>query len=94
MLVLYPYTDWGAVTPESWLGVGWLVLFSSLAGYALWFLAMDRGGIARIAVFQFLQPVLSVVAAAAILGERITWTIVAAGLLILLGTWIAQKYAH
>ena len=48
--------------------------------------AVNRGGIARIAVFQFLQPVLSVVAAAAILGERITWTILAAGLLILLGT--------
>ena len=94
MLILYPYTDWGAVTADSWLGVGWLVLFSSLAGYALWFLAMNRGGISRIAVFQFLQPVLSVVAAAVILGERITWTIVAAGLLILLGTWIAQKYAH
>ena len=56
--------------------------------------AVNRGGIARIAVFQFLQPVLSVVAAAAILGERIAWTILAAGLLILLGTWIAQKYAH
>lgn len=94
MLILYPYTDWGAVTADSWLGVGWLVLLSSLAGYALWFLAMDRGGIARIAVFQFLQPVLSVAAAALILGERITWTILAAGLLILLGTWIAQKYAH
>lgn len=94
MLILYPYTDWGAVTAGSWLGIGWLVLLSSLAGYALWFLAMDRGGIARIAVLQFLQPVLSVAAAALILGERITWTIVAAGLLILLGTWIAQKYAH
>ena len=54
----------------------------------------DRGGIARIAVFQFLQPVLSVIAAAVILGERVTWTIVAAGLLILAGTWIAQRHAH
>jgi len=94
MLILYPYSDWTAVTSASWLGIGWLVLLSSLAGYALWFLAMNRGGIARIAVFQFLQPVLSVAAAAVILGERITWTILAAGLLILLGTWIAQKYAH
>ena len=94
ILILYPYTVWAEVTVDSWLGVGWLTLFSSLTGYALWFLAMSRGGIARIAVFQFLQPVLSVAAAAAILGERITWTIVAAGLLILVGTWIAQKYAH
>ena len=94
ILILYPYTDWAEVTADSWFAVGWLTLLSSLAGYALWFLAMNRGGIARVAVFQFLQPVLSVIAAAAILGERITWTILAAGLLILLGTWIAQKYAH
>ena len=94
ILILYPYTDWSQVTADSWLAVGWLTLLSSLAGYALWFLAMNRGGIARVAVFQFLQPALSVIAAAIILGERITWTILAAGLLILLGTWIAQKYAH
>ncbi len=94
MLVLWPRTDWAAVTDASWLAIGWLTLLSSLAGYALWFLAMDRGGIARIAVLQFLQPVLSVAAAAVILGERITWTILAAGLLILVGTWIAQKHAH
>ena len=94
MLILYPRTNWGAVTTDSWMAVAWLTLLSSLAGYALWFLAMDRGGIARIAVFQFLQPVLSVLAAAVILGERITWTIVAAGAAILLGTWIAQRNAH
>lgn len=94
MLFLYPRTDWGGVTTDSWMAIVWLTLLSSLAGYALWFLAMDRGGIARIAVFQFLQPVLSVLAAAVILGERITWTIVAAGIAILLGTWIAQRNAH
>jgi len=94
MLFLYPRTNWGAVTTDSWMAIAWLTLLSSLAGYALWFLAMDRGGIARIAVFQFLQPVMSVLAAAVILGERITWTIVAAGVAILLGTWIAQRNAH
>ncbi len=56
--------------------------------------AAAGGGIARIAVFRFLQPVLSVAAAAVILGERIAWTIVAAGPLIPIGAWIARKYAH
>ena len=91
---LYPYTAWAEVTTVSWLSIGWLTLLSSLLGYALWFLAMDRGGIARVAVLQFLQPVLSVAAAAAILGERITWTVAATGLLIVIGTWIAQKHAR
>lgn len=94
MLILYPRTDWGAVTADGWIAIGWLTLLSSLAGYALWFLAMERGGIARIAIFQFLQPVLSVVAASIVLGERITWTIVVAGLAILLGTWVAQRHSH
>lgn len=94
MAMLYPHTAWSEVAAASWLAILWLALLSSLTGYALWFLAMDRGGIARVAVLQFLQPVLSVAAAAAILGERITWTVAATGLLILIGTWIAQKHAR
>ena len=94
MLVLASQTNWSAVTTDSWLSIGWMALFSSLLGYALWFLAMDRAGIARIAVFQFLQPVLSAIAAALVLGEQITVTIVFSGALILLGIWIAQKHAH
>ncbi len=71
-----------------------MTLFASLSGYALWFLAMGRTGIARIAVFQFLQPVLSVIATALVLGEQITVIIVFSGALILLGTRIAQKHAR
>jgi len=94
MAILGPRMDWSAVTNDSWMAIGWLTFCSSLFGYALWFLAMDRAGIARIAVFQFLQPVLSVIAAALVLGEQITLTIVLSGALILLGTWIAQRHAH
>ena len=94
MAILYPRTAWAEVAADSWLALGWLAALSSLTGYALWFLAMNRAGIARIAVLQFLQPLLSVVAAAAILGERITWTVVATGLLILIGTWIAHRHAR
>lgn len=92
--VLYPSTDWAEVTAGSWFAIGWLTLLSSLLGYALWFLAMDRGGIARVAALQFLQPVLSVVAAAVLLGERITWGAAAAGLLIAAGAFIAQRHAQ
>ena len=92
--VLAPFTAWAEATPASRLAIGWLTLLSSLLGYALWFLAMDRGGIARVCVLQFLQPVLSVAAAAAILGEPVTWTVLGAALLIVSGTWIAQKHVH
>ena len=92
--VLYPSIAWAEITAASWFAIGWLTLLSSVLGYALWFLAMDRGGIARVAVLQFLQPVLSVVAAALLLGERITWGAGAAGLLIAAGAFIAQRHAH
>ena len=54
---------------------------------------MGNGGIARIGSWQFMQPVLSVGLAAALLGEAITPRLAAAAATILLGTALAQRRA-
>lgn len=84
-------TDWAAVGTDGWLAIAYLTLMSSLAGYALWFWALSHGGIARVGSFQFLQPVLTLVFAALLLGEIITPSLGMAAALILAGTWIAQR---
>lgn len=86
-------TDWSAVPLSGWAAIGWLAFLSSLAGYALWFLALERGGITRIASWQFAQPVLTVTAAALLLDEPMTWQVAAAGLAIVGGTVIAHRHA-
>jgi drug/metabolite transporter (DMT)-like permease len=67
-----------------------MTILSSLVGYAAWFWALGRGGIARIGAWQFMQPVLTVGWAALFLGERVTVLLVIAALAILAGTAMAQ----
>lgn len=92
-IAIAPRTDWLAVPAAGWGGIAYLTLMSSLVGYALWFRALSRGGIARIGTLQFGQPVLTLVLAALILGEAITLPLIAAGATILAGTWLAQRQA-
>jgi drug/metabolite transporter (DMT)-like permease len=65
-----------------------------LVGYVLWFWALGYGGIARIASWQLGQPLLSVLFAAMLLGERITPVLLACGATILLGTALTQIRAR
>jgi drug/metabolite transporter (DMT)-like permease len=86
-------TDWAAVGTQGWSAIAYMTLLSSLAGYAAWFWALGHGGIARIGTWQFVQPLLSVILAAALLGEAITLSLGAAAATILLGTALAQRRA-
>ena len=75
----------------SWAAVIFLALATSILGYFGWYWALDRGGIQRIATFQFLQPVSGVILAAVVLGEHVTSPVVVGGALIVGGVVIAQR---
>jgi drug/metabolite transporter (DMT)-like permease len=93
LLWRWPRTDWAAIGLGSWAAVGYMALCSSLLGYLAWFWALGRGGIARISAWQLGQPVLTVILAALLLGERLTLPLVAAGLAVLGGTALTQLRA-
>ena len=57
----------------------------------LWYWALGRGGIARVGLIQFLQPVSGVILAALLLHEQISLTFVLASALVLFGVWLAIK---
>lgn len=84
-------TDWASVGTRGWSAIAYMTLLSSLAGYAAWFWALGHGGIARIGSWQFMQPVLSILLAALLLGEGVTLSLAAAAATILLGTALAQR---
>lgn len=95
-LLLLPAFWWvppgafGAAT-GAWLAVLYLALGSTIIAYVAWYWALSRGGIARIVLAQFLQPVLTMVLAALILGEVITLPLGLAAAVILAGIFIAQR---
>lgn len=83
--------DWSSVSASSWFALGYLAIVGSLVGYLLWFWALGRGGIGRIATWQLMQPVITVLLAGLFLGESLTIQFLLAAIVIIGGTVIAQS---
>jgi len=83
--------SWQRVTPAAWGGVLYLAFGVTILGYTLWYWALGYGGIARVGLLQFLQPVSGVLLAWLLLGERLTGSALLAAAIILLGVGIATQ---
>lgn len=79
-------TDFAAVRPTTWLLTGYIVLGPTLGTYFLNTWALKRASPNLVAVYVYLQPVLTALVAPLILtGEAVTPRAALAGLLIFLG---------
>lgn len=96
-LVVLPVTallplpgEMAAAPALTWGALIYLALGSSILGYAAWYWALGQGGIARTGLLQFLQPLVGLLLAVAILGEALTWPMAAAACAVLGGVAIAR----
>lgn len=75
--LLLPATAWLAweygvdASPRAWMGFAYVSLFSMFIGFVFWYKGLAMGGIARVGQVQLLQPFLTLVGAALILGEAL-----------------------
>ena len=76
-------TGWGAVL---FLGIA-----CSGLGYLFWYGALERIEASRVAAFLYLEPLVTLAAAVAILGEGVGLTTAAGGLLVLAGVALVQR---
>jgi drug/metabolite transporter (DMT)-like permease len=83
--------DWQTLTLASWLALFHITAGASVLAYVSWFWALSRGGISRVATFQFVQPVLVLLFAAVILGEPIPAGLVGAAIVIVGGAALARR---
>jgi drug/metabolite transporter (DMT)-like permease len=83
--------DWSTTAFTDVLALLFLVVFVTVAGYALWFEALARAGAGRIAPLQFLQPVVGAGLAVIWLREPMSIGAVGAMALILCGVWLTRK---
>jgi drug/metabolite transporter (DMT)-like permease len=74
-----------------WASVLYLAVGATIVAYVCWIWALARGGIARVALAQFVQPVVGVALAVGWLGETLTWPLIGATALILIGVYVAQR---
>jgi drug/metabolite transporter (DMT)-like permease len=75
MPVLLPVTIWlgwqygVTASPRAWMAFAYVSLFSMFIGFFFWYRGLALGGIARVGQVQLLQPFMTLVGAALILGE-------------------------
>jgi len=74
----------------AWVGVGYLVVVTSVAAYLLWYWALAHLPAARVAVFTNLQPLATAVLAHFILGEHVTPQFVVGAVVVISGVVMAQ----
>jgi drug/metabolite transporter (DMT)-like permease len=95
LLPIVPFVDVGTAIATggwiSWSAVLFLAYATTIVGYAGWYWALGKGGIGRVALLQFFQPVSGLLLAVFLLGEPLTLSLLAAAALVLFGVWIAAK---
>lgn len=82
-------TAW-RMSPAAWTGVVFLGIFCSGLAYVFWYDALAETDAAALSSFIYLEPLVTVVLAALIIGEAITWPVVAGGGTIMLGVWLVN----
>ena len=89
--VLWTQGAFAVASVSAWSAIAYLAVVVTILGYVLWYWALGRGGIARVGLIQFLQPLSGIVLAAVLLHETVSLSFLLASALVLLGVWLAMK---
>lgn len=89
--VLWAQGTFAVSSVPAWSAIAYLAVVVTIVGYVLWYWALGKGGIARVGLIQFLQPVSGVILAALLLREPVTPSFLLASALVLFGVWLAIK---
>jgi drug/metabolite transporter (DMT)-like permease len=90
-LALLLETRAATATPQLIAVLGWNALVPTIIGFRAWANALERLPVATASQVLLLSPVLGVALSAAVLGERVTTTLVAAAALTVAGSLLALR---
>jgi drug/metabolite transporter (DMT)-like permease len=80
-----------SMSASSWLAIAYLSVTCTLLGYYIWFYSVEKVGATVTSSILFAEPLVTVLLAAAFVGEKVTVPIAAGGVLIFLGVYLATK---
>ncbi|MEI2298626.1 DMT family transporter [Ensifer sp. MJa1] len=86
--------SFSSVDPAAWTGLAYVSVFSMLIGFVFWYRGLALGGVAGVGQLQLLQPFFGLALAATLLGEQVSWSMLAATGAIVLCVAGAKKFAR
>lgn len=85
--------QWASLSSADWFGYGGIVyaaIGSSVLGYGLWYYLIGKHGVSKVIAFNLLPPLVAAFLGVTLLGERLTASMIAGGVLVLLGVAVVQ----
>ncbi|HEV2554852.1 MAG TPA: DMT family transporter [Bosea sp. (in: a-proteobacteria)] len=86
--------DLAATGTPALLGLAYVSLFSMLIGFVFWYRGLAQGGIAAVGQLQLLQPFFGLALAGLLLGETVTWPMLAASAAVAACVAAARRFAR
>jgi drug/metabolite transporter (DMT)-like permease len=80
-----------SATPVEWAAFAYLAVVSMYLGFFAWYRGLAIGPMAQVSQVQLAQPVLTIIWAALLLGEELTWPTVLGGVAVILCAAIAVR---
>ena len=84
----------GALTVRGWLAVAFLGIACSGLAYIAWFDALERLPASQVGALLYLEPLVAMLVAAAVLGEPVGPVMLVGGAVILVGVWLVNRPAQ
>jgi drug/metabolite transporter (DMT)-like permease len=84
------WREWPHLTSTGWGAILFLAVGCSAIGYLFWYGALEHIEVSRVAALLYAEPLVTFAAAALLLGERVSATIVVGGILVLVSVVITQ----
>ncbi len=83
--------EWMSLGPAGWFSMFWLVMLAGAYGFVAWYWRISRTTPSRVAVYQYCVPVVAMIAAALLLGERPAAVQIGGAVLVLLGLSLGRR---
>lgn len=76
---------------NGWIAIAFLGIFCSGIAYIFWYDALQVLPIAQTGAFLYLEPIITVIVAAFVIGEAILLATVVGGITVLIGVWLVNR---
>jgi drug/metabolite transporter (DMT)-like permease len=83
--------DWGALGAAEWGALFWTVVLAGTFGFMAWYWRISKTSASRVAVYQYIVPVVALITAVLLLGERPTALQILGAGLVLMGLYFARR---
>jgi len=80
-----------AISLNGWLAIAFLGVFCSGVAYIYWYDALQALSVSQTGVFLYLEPLITVIVASLLLGEKLFFSGLLGGGIILLGVWMVNR---